>query len=179
MREVNAGQTGRTPLFASDAPPAIFLFQLPNPLLQELPLWFLLSQRQRLLIRSTSLSGPAEPAVHIGTGGMRQVIICQFAVFQHRVDIRQTGLWTIAHGNGHGTIELYNWRRLNSYQLVVEHNDLPPVGRGDGFRLGMNGRNRCLQRVRAERRDSCWCFKAFSSNATPSAICSQFQRARS
>jgi len=39
---------------------------------------------------------------------MRQVIICQFALFprrrfQHRVDLRQTGLWTIAHGNGHGT----------------------------------------------------------------------------
>ncbi len=27
------GQTGRTPLFASDAPPEIFLFQLANPLL--------------------------------------------------------------------------------------------------------------------------------------------------
>lgn len=38
-------QTGRTPLFASDAPPDIFLFQLPNPLLQELLLWFLLGQR--------------------------------------------------------------------------------------------------------------------------------------
>ena len=32
-----------------------FLFQLPNPLLQELPLWFLLGQRQRLLIRSARL----------------------------------------------------------------------------------------------------------------------------
>ncbi len=49
---------------------------------------------------------------------MGQVIICQFAMFQHRVDMRQTGLWTIAHGNGYGTIELYDWRRLNSYQLV-------------------------------------------------------------
>src|SRR6266852_8088972 len=29
----------------------LFLFQLPNPLLQELPLWFLLGQRQRFLIR--------------------------------------------------------------------------------------------------------------------------------
>jgi putative transposase len=47
---------------------SIFLFQLPNPLLQELPLWFLLGQRQRLFIRSTSLSCPAEPAVHICTG---------------------------------------------------------------------------------------------------------------
>src|SRR6266851_781100 len=81
-----------------------FLFQLPNPLLQELPLWFLLGQRQSFLIRGPSLSCPAEPAVHIRTGGMRQVIISQFAMFQHRVDMRQTGLWAIAHGNCHGTI---------------------------------------------------------------------------
>src|SRR5260370_14402640 len=81
-----------------------FLFQLPNPLLQELPLWFLLGQRQSFLIRSPGLNGPAEPAVHIRTGGMRQVIICQFAMFQHRVDMLQTGLWAIAHGNCHGTI---------------------------------------------------------------------------
>jgi hypothetical protein len=63
-------------------------------------------------------------------------------MFQHRVDMRQTGLWTTAHGNCHGTIQLYNWRRLNSYQLVVKRNNLPPVGRSDRFRLGMNGRNR-------------------------------------
>src|SRR5207249_11528788 len=94
-----------------------FLFQLPNPLLQKLPLRFLLSQRQSFLIRGPSLSFPAEPAVHICTGGMRQVSIGQFAMFQHRVDMRQTGLWTRAHCNGHGTIYIYNWRRLNSYKL--------------------------------------------------------------
>ena len=42
-----------------------FLFQPPNPLLQELPLWFLLGQRQSSRIRGPSLSYPAEPAVHI------------------------------------------------------------------------------------------------------------------
>ena len=47
---------------------SLFLFQLPNPLLQELPLWFLLGQRQSFLIRGPSLSCPAEPAVHICTG---------------------------------------------------------------------------------------------------------------
>jgi hypothetical protein len=44
------------------------LFQLANPLLQELPLGFLLGQRQSFLIRRPSLSGPAEPAAHICTG---------------------------------------------------------------------------------------------------------------
>jgi len=42
--------------------------QLPNPLLQELSLRFLLGQRQSFLVRGPSLSGPAEPAVHICTG---------------------------------------------------------------------------------------------------------------
>src|ERR1700678_73898 len=45
-----------------------FLFQLPNPLLQELPLRFLLGQRQSFLVSGASLGGPAEPAVHIGPG---------------------------------------------------------------------------------------------------------------
>src|SRR2546425_510750 len=88
----------------SISPSASDLFQLPNPLLQELPLWFLLGQRQSFLIRGPSLGCPAEPAVHICAGGMRQVIICQFASFHHRVDKRQTGLWAIAHGNCNRTI---------------------------------------------------------------------------
>jgi hypothetical protein len=44
------------------------LFQLPNSLLQELPLWFLLGQCQSFLIRGPGLSGPAQPAVHIRAG---------------------------------------------------------------------------------------------------------------
>src|SRR6267154_1692325 len=66
-------QTGRPPLFLNDAPPDIFLFQLPNPLLQELPLWFQLGQRQGFLIRGPSLSCPAEPAVHICTIALRDI----------------------------------------------------------------------------------------------------------
>ena len=81
---------------------------------------------------------------------MRQVVICQFAMFQQRVDMLQTGLWTIAHGNGHGTIEMGYRRRVNSYQLVVKRNNLPPVGRGGRFRLRMNGRDRSLQCVSTE-----------------------------
>ncbi len=65
---------------------------------------------------------------------MRQVVICQFAMFQDRVDMLQTGLWTIAHGNGHGAIQIDNRRRLNSYQLVVKRNNLPPVGRSRSIR---------------------------------------------
>ena len=35
-------------------------------------------------------------------------------MFQHLVDERQADLWTIAHCDGYGTIELDHWRRLNS-----------------------------------------------------------------
>ena len=50
---------------------------------------------------------------------MRQVIICQFAMCQHSVDMRQTGLWTIAHGNCHGTIKRL-LAKGEFYQLVVK-----------------------------------------------------------
>jgi len=46
----------------------LFLSQLPNSLLQELPLWFLLGQRQSFLIRGPGLSCPAKPAVNIRAG---------------------------------------------------------------------------------------------------------------
>src|SRR5262249_23820503 len=130
--------------------PLDFLFQLPNPFLQELPFRFLLGQGQGFLIRGPSLSGPAEPAAQLCTSGMRQVIICQFAMFQQRVDVRQTSRWTIALGNCHGAIEMDNRRRLNSYQSVVKRNNLPPVGGSGRFRLRMNGGNCSLQCVRAE-----------------------------
>jgi hypothetical protein len=112
--------------------------------LQELALWFLLGQRQSFLIRGPSLSGLAEPAAHIGAGGMRQIIIGQFALLEHLVDMRQTGLRSIAHGDRYGAIELNRGRRLNSCQLVIQRDNLPPVGRRDGFRFGMNGGNRSL-----------------------------------
>src|SRR5580704_4453680 len=57
-----------------------FLVQLPKPLLQEFSLWLMLGQRQRFLIRGPGLSYPAEPAAHICTRRMRQVIIRQFAM---------------------------------------------------------------------------------------------------
>src|SRR5579872_5362778 len=56
------------------------LLQFLKPPREELPLWFLLRQRQCLLIRRPSLRRPAQPAVHIRTGRMCQVIIGQFAL---------------------------------------------------------------------------------------------------
>src|SRR6476469_1246217 len=116
-----SGQRSMYPLFPPkswctekiDSRSELLLIQFRKPSCEKSPLWFLLGKGQCLLIRRTSLICPAEPAVHIRTGGMRQVIIRQFAMFEHRVNMRQTGLWTIAHGNGNGTIELYDWRRLN------------------------------------------------------------------
>jgi len=42
-------------------------------------------------------------------------------MFQHRVDMRQTGPWTIAHGNGHGTIQMYN-RAKCRFRFIMESN---------------------------------------------------------
>src|ERR1700735_3262560 len=81
-----------------------FFFYRADSLLEELALGFRLGQGQIFLIRGPSLGGPAESAAHICTRGMRQIIIGQFAVFQHRVDMRQSGLRTIAHCDCHGAI---------------------------------------------------------------------------
>ncbi len=62
-----AGSVSGPPAF-SQIPAQSFLFQLPNPLLQELPLRFLLGQRQSFLISGPSLGCPAEPAAHIRAG---------------------------------------------------------------------------------------------------------------
>jgi hypothetical protein len=58
---------GRTAAPEFDKSPR-FLFQLADPLLQELALGFLLGQRQSFLISGAGLSRPAEPAVHICLG---------------------------------------------------------------------------------------------------------------
>jgi len=111
-----------------------FLY-LPNPLLQELLLRLLLSQAPA---PSHKTPGPQQSCQACGTyrhGLNAPGNNCQFSMYQHRVNLRQTGLWTIAHGNCHGTVKTYNRRRLDLQQLVVKHNNLPPVGRSDRFRL--------------------------------------------
>lgn len=45
-----------------------FFLQLPNPRLQELPLRFLLGQRQSFLIRGPGFGCPAQPAARIRAG---------------------------------------------------------------------------------------------------------------
>src|SRR5208337_1055584 len=59
---------------------------------------------------------------------MRQVIIGQFAMFQHRVDMRQTGLWTIAHCNCHGTIERKYAHETNQHGITPSLLEKVPVG---------------------------------------------------
>jgi len=81
-------------LAASDESFFNCFISMPNPLLQELPLWFLLRQRQSFLIRGpTSAVLPSLRTYPHGLNAPNS--IRQFALFQHRVDLRQTSLWTI------------------------------------------------------------------------------------
>ena len=56
----------------NDSTGELLSLQFLEPLRQELPLWFLLRQRQRLLIRRPSLRCPAEPEVQ----AIRPATIC-------------------------------------------------------------------------------------------------------
>jgi hypothetical protein len=67
--------------------PKPFLFQLPNPLLQKLPLWFLVGSGPTPFHKTPEPQPSCRTCRTYPHGGMRQVIICQFAMFQHRVDM--------------------------------------------------------------------------------------------
>jgi len=117
----------------------LFLFQLPDALLQELAFGFLLGEGEGFFVGGAGFGCAAEAAVHIGTDGVREVIICQLAVFQEGVDVGEAGCRAVAHGDGYGAIETYDGRGLDLQQAVVECDDLMPVGCGDGFCLRVDG----------------------------------------
>src|SRR6266478_8053443 len=83
---------------------------------------------------------------------MRQVIICQFALFQHRVDKRQTGVWTIAHCNCHGESRLgvrLAVLRFFNRPVRVAHDSIKPGARAPGPRS-------VRTKEPAERVTACW-----------------------
>ena len=81
---------------------------------------------------------------------MRQGVVGEIAARQDRVDQRETGGGAVAHRDGRGAIELDDRRGIRADEDVVEAGDLPPVGPVRRRRLGVDRRDRRLQRVRPE-----------------------------
>ena len=91
--------------------------RLSNALLQELPLGFLLGSAPELSHKTTE---PQRSCRACGTYLRGRNVPDNNRPIRHVPTPRRSApasLWTIAHGNCHAMIELYNWRRLNSYQM--------------------------------------------------------------
>src|SRR6185369_18098874 len=78
------------------------------------------------------------------------MVVNKFATFEQVVDQAKTLLRPLAHGDYNGAVEFHNRRWLDAQQPVVECRDLLPVRGCRGGSIGMDCRNRRLQRVRAE-----------------------------
>ena len=121
-----------------------------EPSLKETAGWLLLRQAEGALVRGAGFCCSAEAAAEVGVCGMCEVIIQEIAALEDSVDEREARRWIVAHGDGHGAVQFDHGRRIGACQHVVQADDLCPVrSRGVG-RFSMNGRDRCLQRERAE-----------------------------
>src|SRR6185437_10107420 len=87
-----------------------FLFQFLEPPRKETTLRLLPSQGKRLLIGSTSLRKPPQPATQVSTGGVREGIIGEFLARQKVIDEAKPSLRTFMHGDGNGAVEFHDRR---------------------------------------------------------------------
>jgi hypothetical protein len=99
---------------------ASLFFQFLKPPRKETAFRLLPSQGKRLLIGSTGLWKPPQPATQIRTGGVRERIVVEFLARQKVIDETKPLLRTFVHGDGNCTVELHDRRWLNPNQPVVE-----------------------------------------------------------
>src|SRR3954468_21675934 len=118
------------------------------PFLKEPALWFLAGKRQCALERHPRVGDSSQPPAQLGTRRMREAVVAQIAAIEDRVDERQSGRRTVAHRDGDGAIQLDHRRRVRSQQHLIEAGDLRPVGLGGAGRLGVERRDRRLDRIR-------------------------------
>jgi len=78
------------------------------------------------------------------------MVVSEFATFEQVVDKAKALLRPLAHDDCNSAVEFHNRRWLDAQQPVVECPDLPPVRGCGGGSIGVDCRNRRLQRIRAE-----------------------------
>ncbi len=101
-------------------------------------------------IGAASLVDARQPPQQVGTGGVAQVVVAQFAARQQLVHQPQAGRRAVAHRHGHRAIQFHHRRRSQAQQHVVEPDDLRPVGLRRAGRLGMHGDDCRLQGIGPE-----------------------------
>ena len=88
------------------------------------PLGRVLRRRDRRVILRPRLGAAAQPSQEVGSGGVPRVISGE----GERVDDRQRDIWAIELGDRDRPVERDDRGRRDGEQLVVQRDDLRPVG---------------------------------------------------
>ena len=126
------------------------LGELGQPPLEKPPLRLLPREREGALVRGAGVRRSPEPPAQLRARGVRETVVQQIAALEDGVDERQTRRRAVAHRHRDRAVQLDHRGGVRSRQHVVEADDLRPVGRGGGRRLGVHRRDRRLNRVRAD-----------------------------
>ena len=113
-------------------------------------LWFLGRQRQCTPIRSQRLITPTQASQQVRPSRVHELVFRQLASREQFVDDRESLLGAIRHRDRCRSVQFHDRRRPRCHQHIVDADNLPPVRFVRGARLGMNRRDRRLQRIRAE-----------------------------
>src|SRR5207244_3887355 len=81
----------------------------------------------------------------VGPRGVEEVVVCKIEVVKQR----QRGAWPLQLAHGDGPIQRDDRSGRDRKELVVQSEDLAPVGRLDRRRISVDGANRGLDLVRA------------------------------
>src|SRR5919201_950629 len=95
-------------------------------------------------LRPSGIHAP-EPAQHRPAGRVQQVVALQLR--RDRIERRERGAGALDLSDCDRAIQRDYWRRQDRKQLIVEGDDLAPVGGLDRLRGGVNGLDRGLQLV--------------------------------
>jgi len=126
-------------------------------------------QLDGFVVRRARLLTAAQPAQQVGAGRMVGVIAGQLVL--KTVDGRQCHLRAVKLGHRDGPVEGDDRRGVEADELVVEGDDLRPVGVAYVAGAGVHGADRCppLAETRAVRRASVRSISASSPATSPAS----------
>jgi hypothetical protein len=103
--------------------------------------------RDRRIVRTSGFVGAPESAKQIGANGVEQVV----AIKAQRIDERQRGAGTLDFGDRDGAVKCDDGSRSHHDELVVERENLAPVGLCCCGRVAVHGVDRGLNLIRPRR----------------------------
>ncbi len=103
---------------------------------------------ERFAIGGNGLIVPVEFAQQFGPRDGQRVVVAQLRFGAEAVEQGETGLRTVAHGNGDRPTESHDRGSGSGQQQIVEGNDLRPIGAVDVSGFDVQRSDGCLDGVR-------------------------------